>query len=187
MNSLIVKKYIIVPETKSIRSHYNDDGDYCSLVLEGDYTFMVMMKPIEIIDESINYYGFDLNGATSGSKSILGPCRPAPVRIPGGMEMYWFPHTSPLHEDCVWFALHHIDAIMPDGPNTSNVYVSGGLCFKLNASEKDVSMRYDRAEKLESRIARRKVNTFSFIMERTTDTYSVNEGKRNYIIERKKE
>jgi competence protein ComK len=67
------------------------------------------------------------------------------------------------------------------------IYVSGGHCFKLNAAEKEVSMRYDRTEKLASRISKRKVNTFSFIMERTTDTYSVKKGKRNYLIERKKE
>lgn len=187
MNSLILKKYIIIPETKSIRGHYNDEGDCCSLVLEGNYTFMVMMKPIEIIEESINYYGFDLNGALNGTRTILGPNRIAPVRIPGGMDMYWFPHTWPVHKDCVWFALHHIEAIMPEGPDRSNVYVSGGHCFKLNAPEKDVSIKYDRAEKLESRIAKRKGNTFSFIMERTINTYSVNQGKLNYIIEGKEE
>ncbi|MCM3243106.1 competence protein ComK [Cytobacillus oceanisediminis] len=187
MNALLIKKYIIIPETKSIRAHFNEIGECCSLVLEGNYTFMVKMKPTEIIDESINYYGFDLNGASSGSKTILGPCRAAPGRIPGGMDMYWFPHTSPGHDECVWFALHHIDAIMPEGHDTSNVYVSGGHCFRLNAAEKEVSMRYDRTEKLASKISKRKENTFSFVMERTTDTYSVQKGKRNYIIERKKE
>ncbi|KML44420.1 competence protein ComK [Cytobacillus firmus] len=187
MNALLIREYIIIPETKSIRAHFNEEGECCSLVLEGNYTFMVKKKPIEIIDESINYYGFDLNGASSGSKTILGPCRSAPVRIPGGMDMYWFSHTSPGHDECVWFALHHVDAIMPEGYNTSNVYVSGGHCFKLNAAEKEVSMKYDRTEILASRISKRKENTFSFIMERTTDTYSVKKGRRNYIIERKKE
>ncbi|PAE23952.1 MULTISPECIES: competence protein ComK [Bacillaceae] len=187
MNALLIREYIIISETKSIRSHYNEEGECCSLVLEGNYTFMVKKRPIEIIDESINYYGFDLNGASSGSRTILGPCRAAPVRIPGGMDMYWFPHTSPGHDECVWFAFHHVEAIKAEGHDTSNVYVSGGHCFKLNAAEKEVSMKYDRAEKLESRISKRKVNTFSFIMERTTDTYSVKKGRRNYIIERKKE
>lgn len=187
METTIISRYIIIPETKSIRAEFNDKGECRSLVLEGNYTFTVDMKPIEILDESLKYYGFDLNGAISGSKAILGPCKAVPVRIPGEIDMYWFPHTSPGQEECVWFALHHVEAIMPEDQDLSSVYVSGGHCFKLNSAEKELSFKYDRTEKLESRITKRTVNTFSFIMERTTDTYSVEKGKRNYIITRKKE
>ncbi|RBP96181.1 competence protein ComK [Cytobacillus firmus] len=187
MKAKQIVSYIIVPETKSIRAEFNDNGECHSLVLEGDYTFKVDMKPAEIIDESLKYYGFDLNGAISGSRAILGQCKAVPVRIPGEINMYWFPHTSPGQEECVWFALHHVEAILAEDHGLSNVYVSGGHCFKLNAAEKDLTFKYDRTEKLESRISKRTVNTFSFIMERTTKTYTVEKGKRNYIITRKKD
>lgn len=187
MESTIISKYIIVPETKSIRAEFNENGDCRSMVIEGNYTFTVDMKPVEIIEASLNYYGFDLNGAISGSKTVIGLCHAAPIRIPGMIDMYWFPHTLPHHDECVWFALHQVEAILPEGEDLSRIYLKGGPCFKLNSTAKALSEKYDRTEKYETKISKRTENTLSFIMERTTDIYSVEKGKRNYVITRKKE
>lgn len=187
MESTIISKYIIVPETKSIRAEFDEKGNCRSIVLEGNYTFTVDMKPVDIINASLKYYGFDLNGAISGSKSVIGSCQAPPIRIPGRMNMYWFPHTLPHHDECVWFALHHVEAILPEGEDLSRIYLKGGPCFKLNTTAKALSEKYDRTEKYETKISKRTENTLSFIMERTTDIYSVEKGKRNYVITRKKD
>lgn len=184
MKLLIVNEYIIRHETKMITAEFDLNGNFYSKVIEGSLAFIVKKKPIEIVKESLNYYGFNLEGAISGSKAIIGPCHMAPIRIPGQTDMYWFPHLSPYHDECVWFALHHIENIEEVASNQSKVTTTDGISITLDVQRKRLVTRMDKADQLEIKINKNKHRTMSMVLHKRNQVHLTREGKRNYVVKK---
>ncbi|MBT2686836.1 competence protein ComK [Bacillus sp. ISL-47] len=184
MTLVFIPHYIIHPETKAILPEFDAKGRCYSKVIQGSQTFIVTMKPIEIMQTSLSYYGSSLEGAISGSKSIVGACQAAPIRIAGNIDMYWFSHISPQNDECVWLALHHVHRILPEKYNQAKVMLIDGPSITLDISERKLSDRYDRAEQLEVKITKRTQYKMNFVMERGSGVHFIKEADRNYTVSR---
>ncbi|CAM3799617.1 hypothetical protein GCM10009865_06080 [Aeromicrobium ponti] len=182
MTIIHIPHYIIHPETKAILPEFGANGRCYSKVIQGSQMFIVTMKPIEIIQESLSYYGFDLEGAISGAKSIIGACQATPIRVPGHIDMYWFPHISPNNINCVWMAVHHVLRILPEDNFQAKVMLIDGPSIILDTPERKLSDRYDRAEQLEVKITKRTQYKMQYVMERGSGVHFVKEENRNYTV-----
>ncbi|PLS02344.1 competence protein ComK [Neobacillus cucumis] len=68
----------------------------------------VNRSPIEVMDVTLKYIGFDLKGAIQGSKHILGKIHMCPIIVNPYKSICLFPYKSTRKEDCVWFNPEHI-------------------------------------------------------------------------------
>lgn len=182
MTMIYIPHYVIHPETKAILPEFDANGRCYSKVIQGSQMFIVTMKPIEIIQESLSYYGFELEGAVSGAKSVIGACQATPIRIPGHIDMYWFPHIPPKNDDCVWMAVHQVHRILPESENHAQVMLIDGPSIILDIPERKLSDRYDRAEQLVVKITKRTQYKMQYIMERGSGVHFVKEQNRNYTV-----
>lgn len=164
----VLDQYIINPKTVVIIPKFDELGRLCSSVIEGDQTFLVKQTPKQIIEQSIQYYGHTLKGAIEGAREALGNVSAAPVKVSGKLGMYWFPHKSSTHDDCVWFAIDHINNFFAASKDTTKVILSDGHDITID-------INYSRFEKQVSR-ARNLKN----IHEGRTN------GNKNYLSSQKK-
>lgn len=104
----IEEDYIINQKMMFMTALYDRNGKKCTRVGEENKQFFVDKSPLEILDKSIKWIGFDLKGAMSTSKWILGDIRMCPVMVNPIQKICVFPNRSPKHEDVIWFNPNHI-------------------------------------------------------------------------------
>ena len=72
------KELLIDQKFVCMQGEYDEMGKLCSRVTEGKINFLVDQSPVEIIDATLNYIGFDLKGAKSGARAIFGNVKMCP-------------------------------------------------------------------------------------------------------------
>jgi len=128
----ILNRYIINLNTILVTGKYNSFGKLCTIVIEGESTILVDKSPINVIKDSLRYYGQDLKGAIEGSKSILGTAKMQPFIVCEAQDICLFPHISPTHPDCIWFNHVHIIHTKALGLYTL-IELSNRRSFKIKA------------------------------------------------------
>lgn len=130
------------------------------------------MGPTALIDFNFQYYGSSLRGAGDGAKMIIGKGRMYPVVVNEKLDLYWFPSKSPLREDCIWLALHHIKDYIDVGEKRTKIIFSNGSTITIDMSRTSFDNKVQRAYKLKGKLE-----------SRTRDTpLQVNESKEHYHI-----
>lgn len=145
----MLDEYIINGSTSMLVPEYNSTGHLCTRAFEENHCFFVAKSPIDIIKESLLYYGNDWKGATTASRSILGNVDMVPIKICGTLGLYWFPHKSPHQHDCVWFALAHV--LNYETKKTNNylqVVVTGDHEIMIDSSYSRYDRQVSRTRKL---------------------------------------
>lgn len=88
--------------------HYDRNGKLCTLVKEVNRFIIVDQSPLQVLEYSIKCIGFDLKGALSSSKWILGEMKMYPVMVNPIQKICLFPIRSLKHHDTLWFNPAHI-------------------------------------------------------------------------------
>jgi competence protein ComK len=103
------KHYIINQYMMYLEEFYNQVGKLCTKVSELGRTIFVDKSPREILNDSIRCIGFDLRGAISTSKWILGgETYLCPFMVNPILKICVFPHRSQEQGITRWFNPIHI-------------------------------------------------------------------------------
>jgi competence protein ComK len=101
--------YIINSNTLYIYGVYDRNGKLCTIVRELEKTFFIDDSPLHILENSIKCIGYDLKGAMSSAKWILGgEIHMPPVMINPIQKICLFSDKSAKNDDTIWFNPVHI-------------------------------------------------------------------------------
>ncbi|MED4227915.1 competence protein ComK [Neobacillus cucumis] len=123
--------YLLDEEIILMTGEYDHFGRFCARVMIGGQTILVSRSPLQLIDDTLNYIGFDLKGANKGTKNILGNINMWPIIVNPYKGICLFPYKSPRQEDCVWFNPDHIVKTKSHGFKTE-VELSNGVSIIID-------------------------------------------------------
>jgi len=126
---------------------YNEHGKLCARVMIGSNTLLVDRKPVQLLDETLKYIGFDLRGAIKGAKEILGNRKMCPFVMNPYQGVCLFPNKSPRKEDCIWFNPDHIVDCRARGTKTV-VELSNGISMIVDTKFHTLNNKIQLALKL---------------------------------------
>lgn len=118
--------YLIDRNISMMLGEYNQYGRLCSRVLIGNESVLVERTPLQLMDDTLRYISFNLNGAYIGARGILGDRRMCPVIVNPYQDVCLFPIKSTLKDDCIWFNPQHIVKTKRLG-NKTEVELSNGI------------------------------------------------------------
>ena len=177
--------FIIKWETVICVPNYDALGKPCSIIVENGRLIEVDMKPSDLINENLLYYGSSLQGATEGASRILGNTYSNPIAISEKQNIYWLPSKSPASDECVWFALHHIVRLRAFGKAQTEVQLTGGHKIVIDSSFYTLTKREMRAYTLKGKIERRSEKPAEMVREEKNCYYiSKPNGKVNYELKK---
>lgn len=104
-------------------------------------------NPLQLLDETLTYIGFDLRGAVLGPKDILEIKARCPIIVNPYKGICLFPSKSPNLIDCIWFNPDHIVKIKPRGYRTE-VILSNGYSILVDCKLSNFNKKIDAAQKL---------------------------------------
>lgn len=128
----MIDSYILTSETLFMIPETDPKENVYTMVQEGKKTFYVSKSPKRILEETMKYYGFTLEGAINGAKAVLGNYHMVPIVISAPLNMYWFPTQSPSSDHCVWISLIHIEDIVQYSYLQSLVSFKTGMSIIIN-------------------------------------------------------
>ena len=105
---IIQKNYFIEKNTILITGEYDRYGKQLARVMVGKSSFLVDRTPLQILDDTLVYIGFDLRGAMASAKLILDERTRCPIIVNPYLGICLFPNKSPFNDDCIWFNPEHI-------------------------------------------------------------------------------
>ncbi|MEH7335336.1 competence protein ComK [Neobacillus drentensis] len=120
-----IKRYFIEKKVILIMGEFDQYGKPCSRIMAGKTTFLVDKTPLHLLDDTLQYIGFDLRGAIIGAKSILNKTMKCPIMVNPYQGICLFPSKSPHKIDCIWFDPEHIINTKATG-NKTEVELSNG-------------------------------------------------------------
>ncbi|WP_420491088.1 competence protein ComK [Neobacillus vireti] len=97
----------------------------------GGQTLLVNRSPLQVIDDTLKYIGFDLKGAIKGTKNLLANIYMCPIMVNSYKGICLFPYKSSRKEDCVWFNPDHIVKTKALGYKTE-VELSNGVSIIID-------------------------------------------------------
>lgn len=130
-------------------------NNYKSKIIEKDNNFEVNMTPMQIIENSCQFFGSSYQGRFSGTKRLIGVSHKAPIIIEETREIIFFPTNSPRLYDCCWIALNNVDEYKKKN-NCSTILFSTGHLLDLDISYGSLDNQILRAARLESVLRKRK-------------------------------
>lgn len=125
-------RYIVNENTVLLMREYDSYGKQCTRVIEGKDWILVDQTPLQVIAESMNYYGINFRGAIEGARSILGKIHMCPIMVSQVQDICLFPHKSAGHPECIWFNHQHVLNTHAIGRHTL-VELSNGHSIKVEA------------------------------------------------------
>ncbi|SFA79665.1 MULTISPECIES: competence protein ComK [unclassified Bacillus (in: firmicutes)] len=107
MGHTSIEEYEINPFTMFIRPVTYGSKIYSEIVEVQD-EFLSPFKPLDIIENSCEYFGATFKGKKEGSTLLTGVTHKVPIVIDSMNHLYFFPTTSPNRPDCIWIAHDHV-------------------------------------------------------------------------------
>jgi competence protein ComK len=120
--------YLIDRNISMMIGEYNQYGRLCSRVMIGNESLLVERTPLQLMDDTLKYISFNLNGAYKGAKEILGDRKFCPVIVNPYQDVCLFPIKATQKDDCMWFNPQHIVKTKRVGNGTkTEVELSNGI------------------------------------------------------------
>jgi competence protein ComK len=183
-------KCLVDKETILVMGEYNQYGKLCSRVMTGKTTTLVDRSPLQLLDDTLTFIGFDLKGAVSSAKKILGMKVKCPVMVNPYQDTCFFPTKSPNKEDCIWFNPDHVIRMEPKGCLTE-VELSNGYSIMVQAKFTSFNNKVQAAERLKKLSKERGLHpdTLLFYLEpKKSRLFTMKKtGKYNFDIMEQKE
>ncbi|MDM5246527.1 competence protein ComK [Lysinibacillus sp. G4S2] len=146
---------IMSGETMLYMPEYDAYGNLCTRVIERDYQYISKLSPTKLMDYNLRYFGSSLRGAFDGSKMILGKLNKNPIVVHEGSDIVWFPSKSPLHPECIWLAVHHIEDYQVVDKKSTKVVFMNGKDIIVDLSVRSFEYRIQRAFLLKDKLEKR--------------------------------
>lgn len=130
-----------------LMGEYDGYGKLCARVLTGGSSFLVDRTPLQLLDDTLTYIGYDLRGAISSAKLILGERARCPIIVNPYLGICLFPNKSPSKADCIWFNPEHIVRTMTIGYKTE-VELSNGHTIIVDSRISNFNNKIHKAKQL---------------------------------------
>lgn len=178
----LLNDYRINQETVLLTGEYDENGKLCTRVIEGENTFLVNMKPLEVINKTMLDLGSDFHAGRKSAREILGDIYMCPIKINCNLGIWLFPTKSYNNNFCGWFSLAHVKKTKAIGRKTE-VYLSHNHTFIINMRESHFNQRKQKAKDLRDEMMKNSQGVFTFYVEpRRGLTIREGEGKNRYRI-----
>ncbi|GIN69582.1 hypothetical protein J14TS2_00570 [Bacillus sp. J14TS2] len=141
------ENYIIKSCTSCLLPLIVNYGYLMTRVVEENDSFTVRKSPLQIMQDSLLYYGHDLEGASQASKQILGNINMPPVKVYN--NIYWFPLYSKRKEHNIWIASHYGDRYKAENKKETNLYIGKRYIITLKLSLRAYESKLIKARTLE--------------------------------------
>lgn len=82
--------------------------DKKTIVYETDDSFIVDKTPLQIMEDSCEYFGSSLEGRQTGTSKLIGYTHKVPIIVEESFDLIFFPTLSPRNEECSWLSYKHI-------------------------------------------------------------------------------
>ena len=82
--------------------------DKKTIVYEDDDSFLVDKTPLEIVEDSCEYFGSSFQGRQTGTTKLVGYTHKVPIIIEESFNLIFFPTLSPRNDLCSWLSYSHI-------------------------------------------------------------------------------
>ncbi|GAM14750.1 competence protein ComK [Mesobacillus selenatarsenatis] len=161
----LLSDYTINQETVLLTGEYNENGKLCTRVIEGEDTFLVDMKPIDVINKTLLGLGSNFNAGRKSSREILGDIYMCPIKINCNLGIWLFPTKSYNNEFCVWFSLTHVKKTKAVGIRKTEVYLSYNHTFVINMKESKFNQRKQAAKDLRYEMTKNSQGILTFYVE----------------------
>jgi competence protein ComK len=154
LEQLILKEYEVSPYTMAILPERTENGLF-SRVMEVESSYLVAMKPIEVIDRSCRFFGSSLQGRKEGTKDIMGVTHKAPIVIDPSNFIYFFPTLSPSRDQCAWISHSYVRTIQSKRGNATFLLFSNHETITLPVSKGSLENQLYRTAQLRATLSRR--------------------------------
>lgn len=144
---IIQKNYLIEKKMILMMGEYDRYGKLCARVMAGSSSFLVDRTPLQLLDDTLTYIGFDLRGAMASAKLILDQRTRCPIIVNPYQCIYLFPNKSPFKADCIWFNPEHIVSTKSVG-NKTQVELSNGHSIIIDSRLNSFNNRIQKANQL---------------------------------------
>lgn len=179
----ILKKYFLNEKTVLLTGEYDRYGRLCTRVIEGERTFLVNMKPMEVINSSLQLLGSNFHSVRETSRQILGDIHMCPIKINCNLGVWIFPTKSYRNDFCVWFSLIHVKKTRPLGARRTEVYLSYNHTFIIEMKESSFNQKRQKAEDLREAMLKNTQSPLTFYLEpKKGFCIQEDEGINPYII-----
>ena len=161
----ILNDYQINEETVLLTGEYDENGRLCTRVIEGEQTFLVNLKPLQVINNTLLLLGSDFRGSRASSKKILGETNMYPIKINCHLGIWLFPTKSYINDYCVWFSLMHVKKTKARGVRRTEVFLSYNHTFIIDMKESSFNLKRQKAEDLRESMLKNSRSPLTFYLE----------------------
>ena len=128
-----------------------------TIVYEVDKSFIVDKKPLEIVEESCEYFGSSFEGRQIGTSKLIGYTHKVPVIIEESFDLIFFPTLSPKNNDCSWLSYSHV--FKPDKfKDKTIVELKNGKKILVDVSSSIIDNQLYRCSRLKDVLQLRKID-----------------------------
>ncbi|MEW8986513.1 MAG: competence protein ComK, partial [Bacillus sp. (in: firmicutes)] len=170
---LMEKFYIINQFMMYIEGQLDQYGKLISKVHQVDQTFLVDRSPVEIIEDSIKFIGYDFKGAKSIAKWILGEFSMCPVMVNPIHGICVFPDRSITSDKAIWYNPVHIIRTTTHLRKT-RIEFSNGQTLDIQRKLSSFNHKLQAAEQLRKLTVEVGKNPTSFIQAPNNQRYVLN-------------
>lgn len=175
--------YIINEETVLLTGEYNENGKLCARVIHGEDTFLIDMKPIEIINETMIGLGSDFKTGRKSARRLLGNVSMCPIKVNCNLGIWLFPTKSYNDDFCIWFSLMHVKNTKALGIRRTEVGLSYGHHVVIQMKESSFNQKRKKAEDLRERMIKNSKGHLTFFVESKTGIEMIEgEGVKRYTL-----
>lgn len=171
MSHSFIEEYEINPQTMAIFPVEYGSKIY-SKILEEDDEVLSPFKPLDIIKKSCQYFGASFDGRREGTRELIGITHKAPIVIDTNTSIYFFPTTSPVKIQCIWFSHEHILSHRKDSLNQTVVMFRNKQTITVPISYRSFQNQVLRTALLKTKLMQRILDA-----ERKTSLYYRTEWK----------
>lgn len=184
----LIENYEITPFTCFIKSIVYGSKIY-SQVVETNDEFISPFKPKVIINQSCEYFGSSYEGRKGGTRRLIGVTHKAPIIIDQTNPIFFFPTTSPINDDCIWIAHHHVIEYKQKDNRMVQVYFRNNITLEVNISIGSFTNQMQRTAELESKISKinKETGKMAYGLHRMYNSMEASETPRNYSAKKTEE
>ena len=127
-----------------------------TIVYENDDSFVVDKTPLQIVEESCEYFGSSLQGRQIGTTNLVGFTHKVPVIVEETFDLIFFPTKSPRNNDCSWLSYSHILKLDKFKDKTI-IELKNGKKIIVNSSTPIIDNQLYRCSRLKDILQQRKI------------------------------
>ncbi len=130
--------------------------DNKTLVFEEEDSFVVDKTPLEILEDSCEYFGSSLQGRQTGTTSLVGFTHKVPVVVEESINLIFFPTLSPKNKMCSWLSFSHIEKL-DKFKNKTILHMKNGKKIIIDISTAIIDNQMYRCSRLRNVLEDRKI------------------------------